>query len=653
MATVKILKLDTGGVQFIDQTGDKLAQFTPAASLKLLRIDNKILITDRGSEEHAVDSDVVTTLTVGGIDTAFSGTVQELWDELAADFFFIVDPTSGTSPQIYDAVVDAGGNGDYLLPSAAIAAGACSLFVRAGTYNEVDNITLASNCKIVGETSGVVIIFPAGKGIVSTIAGAIKTAGTVGVINGNATITGTGTAFASGDVGSWINIGLDFFKVASFVSATEITIEETYKGDTDTLLDYKLSAMVTGVTVQSLNLQGGGISAALIDFDKVIYSTIKEVFANASPVNNIDLKDCGAIDIENVISRNAATAGLLISASAGVKVSESSFNNNSDNGLFISASTGVTADHCFASNNANNGVEVSNSTAIVISDAQAWNNNQQGVELTLTASDVVLDSCNFQNNNIGINSSCERAVISNCFVSNSSTGINCLRKSHVLGNFIEDISGIGIFLGTANPDYCTVSDNSLKDCGQGITVQSDNNIINSNTLENCTLGIRLLGVDGNILSTNRLLGTGDLEITLTISATGNKFSGNVATIDRSSAIDTEVEGIIYNDLQTTDATTTTISTIPIPTDDTIYLYEVTAKAMATDQAEYGTWKRFLSVKQISGTTTINLFDAVHDSQSGLIPADFSAVVSGTDIDIQVTGNVGDTIDWTAGHKFAN
>ena len=562
----------------------------------------------------------------------------------------VVGGATPTPPVLYDAVVDASGGGDYLLPSAAISGGACSVFVRGGVYNEVDDIALGDNCKIVGETSGAVIIFPAGKGIISTIAGTIKTAGTINVTNGSSTVLGTGTAFVLGDVGSYLNIGLDFFKVASFVSATEVTIQETYNGDTDTLNPYKLSPMVVGVTIQSLNLQGGGVGAELVKFDKVLYGTIKEVFTNGSSTNNILLANSGAIDIENVISRNAITGGLLISSSIGVKVSESSFNNNADNGLFISNSTGITVDHCFASNNDNNGVEVSGGSSIVVSDTQAWNNGQQGIELTLNTTDVVLEGCNFQNNNIGINNSCERAIISNCFVSLSLTGISCLRKTHLSNNFVEDITGVGIFLATANPDYCTVTGNSLKDCGQGITVQSDNNTITSNTLENCSLGVRLLGVDGNILSNNRLIGTGDLSINLTTTATSNVLSHNQATIKLTSALDTEVDGLIYNKLQTTDATPTTISTIPIPTDDTQYIYDVNVTAMATDEVDYGIWKRTLVVKRISGTTTISLFNVDVDSQTGLIPGSITASVSGADIDIQATG-VANTINWVGGHKL--
>jgi len=63
-------------------------------------------------------------------------------------------------PYLYDAIVDASGNGDYLKVSTAVAtesAGA-SIFIRNGSYIENTNIVLKSGQKIVGESrEGVVI----------------------------------------------------------------------------------------------------------------------------------------------------------------------------------------------------------------------------------------------------------------------------------------------------------------------------------------------------------------------------------------------------------------------------------------------------------------------------------------------------------------
>jgi parallel beta-helix repeat protein len=227
--------------------------------------------------------------------------------------------------------------------------------------------------------------------------------------------------------------------------------------------------------------------------------------------------------------------------------------------------------------------------------------------------------------------------------------ISCFERSHIIGNFIENITGTAISLATSAPEFSIVSNNSIRDCGTGISTQSNSNTITSNTLHNCTLGVRLLGADNNTLSNNNLSGTGDLSITLTTTATSNTISHNQATVKLTSALDTEIEGIIYNKIQTSDATPTTISTIPIPTDDTQYLFDVVVTAMSTDEVDFGIWKRTLVVKRIAGVTTISLFNADVDSQTNLLPASITAGVSGANIDIQATGVV-NTINWVGGHK---
>lgn len=57
-----------------------------------------------------------------------------------------------------------------------------------------------------------------------------KTAGTVSVTSGATTVTGVGTAFASTDVGSFIQFssGNDWYRISAFSSVTSITIDKAY-----------------------------------------------------------------------------------------------------------------------------------------------------------------------------------------------------------------------------------------------------------------------------------------------------------------------------------------------------------------------------------------------------------------------------------------
>lgn len=69
-----------------------------------------------------------------------------------------------------------------------------------------------------------------------------KTAGTVSMTNGSTTVTGTSTAFASGDVGKFIKFegNDDWYEVTAFTSTTALTINPSFGQDTDTSMTYTL-----------------------------------------------------------------------------------------------------------------------------------------------------------------------------------------------------------------------------------------------------------------------------------------------------------------------------------------------------------------------------------------------------------------------------
>ena len=66
--------------------------------------------------------------------------------------------------------------------------------------------------------------------------------GTVDVTNNSATVSGTGTTFTEAMEGRKIRIGTDkpYYRIKTFVSVTEITLETVYQGDTDTGLSYSI-----------------------------------------------------------------------------------------------------------------------------------------------------------------------------------------------------------------------------------------------------------------------------------------------------------------------------------------------------------------------------------------------------------------------------
>jgi hypothetical protein len=569
---------------------------------------------------------------------------------------------SGLSPLLYDAVVDAGGGGDYLLPSAAIAGGACSIFVRAGVYNEADDIALASSCSIIGESSGAVIIFPATKGIKVISPTASTTAGTISVTNGSSTIVSSVSAFLAGDVGKYIRVGLSFYKIASFTNTTTIDIDRDYNGKTEAGLDYFVREMVVGVTIQKLNLQGGGVSDSLIEFDGVIMSTIDTVLLDSSSVDNISLFESGVMSIEHLVSRSSLANGIKIDKSFGVKLSESTFYTNSINGVYmLGLSEGITLDTCFSLQNKGDGVCVEDCKKVTIVDTHSNKNVARGIQAGPLCQNVIIDSCQIANNGgVGITNGGVEGIVNDCFIEGGTNGVNTGDRGHVEGNHIKDCSGTGIFVTFVGVSSAKIIGNSISNVGgTGIIVEGGNNTITSNSVSSPgSNGIDCNSSNNNTITSNTVTGVVGADAAIEVASTdGNKLNHNVFDSNSNdyfldSATNTEVDGVTYNTLSTTTATATTIATISIPTNGREYSFKVYVSAERSTGNKFGTWHRTLVVnKSIGGVPTITLFNADIDAQTGLIPTSVSAVVNGGDIDIQVTGNAGETFRWVEGHKF--
>lgn len=74
-----------------------------------------------------------------------------------------------------------------------------------------------------------------------------KTAGTVDVVNGDATIAGTSTAFAGNEAGLWFSVTTNtndgygyWYRIASYTSATALELEQNWQGTSGSTLSYKI-----------------------------------------------------------------------------------------------------------------------------------------------------------------------------------------------------------------------------------------------------------------------------------------------------------------------------------------------------------------------------------------------------------------------------
>ena len=103
---------------------------------------------------------------------------------------------------------------------------------------------------------------------------------------------------------------------------------------------------------------------------------------------------------------------------------------------------------------------------------------------------------------------------------------------------------------------------------------------------------------------------------------------------------------------TTGTTLTTVDTIDTMKDNATNIIEVYVKAYQTSAAQWGVWKRTLTVTKVSGTVTIREENADVDKQStGLRANSLSFSVSGGNILIEVTGIAATTIGWESAYEI--
>ena len=138
--------------------------------------------------------------------------------------------SGGAGPRLYDAVVDAAGGGDFLLPSAAFASGASSVFVRGGTYTETADIEVPASGCLVGECPGGIIIILGAFSLVMDGSARLTTTGTVATTSGSATITGTGTLFTNLLADDYILLGDKYTQIDSILNDTSLDLVAPYRG---------------------------------------------------------------------------------------------------------------------------------------------------------------------------------------------------------------------------------------------------------------------------------------------------------------------------------------------------------------------------------------------------------------------------------------
>lgn len=460
----------------------------------------------------------------------------------------------------FDAVVAADGTGDYLLPSAAFAAGHTSVFVRDGAYTETANVVVPSGGRLWGESpSGVVITFSGAVGITVDGSGGTKeTAGTVAITSGTTTVTGTGTTFTNLSAGDYICLGDVFYRIETTpVSDTSLTLTETYEGVSLSGESYVAQAMSVGTLIENFTVKD---STSLGVFVRAgLHFRVENVLVMGC-LDNFDFTDCGHGSVVSVMSMHATGDGLNATDCKMLSVSSSAFSNNALNGAeILGASHAIEFDNCHFMSNGADGFEVGGtSTGVQVTDSHMGHNAGKGVDTLTTTGTVLISSCIIEDNGTnGVDFDGADNVIEGCVIdSNGSDGILAGDDGVIIGCHIHSNGGDGIDLGSGD-DNCTISGCHLEsNAGNGINVTADGCTLTGNYFElNTGAGILINAAADSTRLDGNTFGTGDV---LTDNGTNTVYSVDVADGATAGAVVADGDGtfsIIQHNLAGTTAPT--------------------------------------------------------------------------------------------------
>lgn len=330
------------------------------------------LTEDFSIEEIINDPSIVAALTGGDI------TAKDENDVPVTD----TNIKSILSKKVYDAVVDASGNGDYASIYDAFNSGFVqSIFVRDGDYAESENIVIPNGGSIKGESiDGVVVTFTGAKGFVVDSLASKETTGTISVSNGATAVVGVGTTFTNLSSGDHILVGNIFYEIDTITDDLNLDLVETYRGVSISDAGYIGQTMFSNVGLEDFTAIGD--SANIIKFKGVRNSEIKNVRVFGSSVSNVNFVDCGSIRVESIYSQHSGADGFVMDECYTVNILKSDFSNNFADGITGSnVLSNISVDGCNIEANENGIITPSGGYDIRITNNKVSNNSQGGITI--------------------------------------------------------------------------------------------------------------------------------------------------------------------------------------------------------------------------------------------------------------------------------
>lgn len=448
--------------------------------------------------------------------------------------------------ELYDAVVASSG-GDYTLPSAAFSAGAKSVFVRTGTYNETANVVVPDGGKLIGEDDVQINLGPGFEVNVDGNGGTVETTGTVAYTNGSSAVVGTGTVFTNLSPGDYIALGPLFYEISSITDNTNLTIVGIYRGSSQSGQVMIGTSMFTGCVVSNISLSGTlGVGLRI----RGCTDTVVDRVTVTSCGVNISVADAGTVTFSRVNSYHSAGTGFTVVRGRSVSLTNCHLMNNVGAGVTITSdcdASKLTA--CCLSNNGAEGLTITGASRhTVILGSVATSNATKGLNTEPASGATTIDSCLVANNGtIGVDFDGDENLINNCVIKdNGSDGVWGGDDGMVTACHIEDNGGNGISLsGDINTiiTSCNIHDNTLDGISVGATGNTGILIVSNRIYANGGNGVTIpssVGANGCQLHGNLITGhTTDVSnanttLVRSVESVGNPVRGNILYYDGSS-----------------------------------------------------------------------------------------------------------------------
>lgn len=378
--------------------------------------------------------------------------------------------------ETFDAIVDVTGRGDYLLPSAAFAAGHKSIYLRNGVYFETTDVIVPNYGTLVGESGGNVIIHFMGlaNGVVADGSGGVKeNTGTIAATNSDNTIVGTGTTFTNLSPDDFILIKTNFYTIASITDDTHLELTDTYRGVNISGVSYFAQTMHTGITMTKLIIIGSATYGLYI---RACWHFSLNYVALKANTPNLYITDSGDSACTQLILEYGVGSGVTISNCASLSFNTMDIYNNTVHGIYMTdfIESAIFAS-CEASNNGGSGIYMTDAVDIGITDCVIKTNTVDGVYVGLNSINTTISTVTARlNGGYGIQVKGDMTVLTSNICNNNNIGIcvscdDCIVNGNIVNNNTVD----GIKIDTGSTDNIVVNNNlknnatALNDLGTG------------------------------------------------------------------------------------------------------------------------------------------------------------------------------------------